>query len=75
MTPEIELMNQFIAKVDYYKHTLLKPIKDANVTNEEELQTALHWVIATDLAIKTGLGIESVLEFLKHVNLEELLKL
>lgn len=71
MTPEIQLMNYFIAKADYYKLTLLKPLKEAQT---DEQLVAAKWIIATDMANYTKLSIDAVLEFLTHVNLGELLK-
>lgn len=80
MTTEQEVMNYFLQHIQYYKTTLLKPIKDdAGVLLQDERFKAefidrAKWVVISDIVINSKISVDAVQSFIESVNIEELLK-
>lgn len=77
---EILLMNYFISRVQYYKHEMLKPIKeDAGMylfesPYKETFIDRAKWIVISDIFINLRFSLDSILNFMQTVNMEELLK-
>lgn len=76
---EAEMFNYFMQKRDYYRNTLLKPLKDdagatllgLDIVKYEWIDRA-QWIIATDMCITLKLGIDPVMDFVQKINMTEL---
>ena len=80
MDNEQRLINYCIQNHQYFKNTLLKPLKDDagallqdDNFNYEWIDRA-KWIIVTNICVNLQLSSDTALEFVQHLNIKEMLK-
>lgn len=68
---EAMMVNYLLIHQQYFKTTLLKPLKSAGPSMYQEMNA--RWILATEFCLKLSLSVDVVLNFLDKVNMKELL--